>query len=270
MSVNGSGRCTNFRYGTHPQPFPLRTVIYTVISGVPIRSHGLHGLLQQNPLVASGIALLVHTVGLVGMIWIDRAWFASMTPVNLLLMSALLVWTQESKDRAFFAAALLAFVTGMTAEIIGVQTGLLFGTYAYGNTMGFGLLGVPVVIGINWFVVVFASVCAATLLEERMRKILRPSAKNISGSRLTIAGVLLSATIAVVFDWVMEPAAVRLGFWNWAGDGTVPVLNYLTWFVVSLLLCAAMRFLRIMPRNTFAVHLLGIQALFFLLVRWLL
>jgi hypothetical protein len=31
-----------------------------------------------------------------------------------------------------------------------------------------------------------------------------------------------------------------------------------------------MRYLRIVPRNVFAVHLLLIQAVFFLLVRWLL
>jgi putative membrane protein len=204
------------------------------------------------------------------MVWIDQAWFASMTPVNLLLMSALLLWTQEAKDKAFVAIAFLAFSTGMLAEITGVHTGLLFGDYSYGRTMGFGVFGVPVVIGLNWFVVVFSAACAATMFTERVARLVRRSAVQQPVSRLSVINVFLSAAIAVVFDWIMEPAAVRLGFWTWAGDGEVPMLNYLTWFVLSIGLCTAMRYLRIVPRNVFAVHLLLIQAVFFLLVRWLL
>jgi putative membrane protein len=253
-----------------PQPFPLRAVIPLVFGGIPVRSHGLQALLQQRPLVATGIALLVHTVGLVGMVWIDRAWFASMTPVNLLLMSALLLWTQELKDRFFYAIAGLSFFTGMLAEITGVHTGWLFGSYAYGSTMGFGILGVPVVIGLNWFVVVFSASCAASLLADRLRRLVKLPSNEGSGARESIVDILLAASIAVIFDWIMEPTAVRLGFWTWAGDGTVPLLNYLTWFALSVFLCAIIRYMRIVARNPFAVHLLLIQALFFVMVRWLL
>lgn len=241
-----------------------------MIGGISIRNHGLQAILQQKTLLATGIALLVHTVGLVGMIWIDRAWFASMTPVNLLLMSALLLWTQEVKDRSFYVVAGLSFLTGMLAEITGVHSGWLFGEYAYGSTMGFALLDVPVIIGVNWFVVVFSAACAASLLAERIRRLLHLSPANGSAARVSFEDILLSATFAVGFDWIMEPAAVRLGFWTWAGDGAVPMLNYLTWFAVSLFLCAAMRYLRVTTRNTFAVHLLLIQAVFFIMVRWLL
>lgn len=241
-----------------------------MIGGIPIRNHGLQALLQQRSLVALAIALLVHTVGLVGMVWIDRAWFASMTPVNLLLMSALLFWTQEDKGKAFVLIAMLAFSTGMLAEITGVHTGLLFGEYTYGRTMGFGIFGVPVVIGLNWFVVVFSSACAATMLTERVGRLLGKSATRPPVYRLSFADIFAAASIAVFFDWIMEPAAVRLGFWTWTGTAEVPMLNYLTWFILSIGLCTAMRYLRIMPRNIFAVHLLLIQAVFFVLVRWLL
>lgn len=241
-----------------------------MIGGISIRNHGLHGILQQKSLVATGIALLVHTVGLVGMVWIDQAWFASMTPVNLLLMSALLLWTQESKDRLFYAVVGLSFFTGMLTEITGVHTGLLFGEYAYGTKMGFAIFGVPVVIGVNWFVVVFSAACAASLLAERIRRLLRMSPATGVAARIPLMDVLLSVTLAVGFDWIMEPAAVRLGFWTWAGDGNVPMLNYLTWFAVCLFLLTVMRYFRVATRNAFAVHLLLIQAMFFVMVRWLL
>jgi putative membrane protein len=241
-----------------------------MIGGIPIRNHGLQAVLQHKSFVALAIALLVHTVGLVGMVWIDRAWFASMTPVNLLLMSALLLWTQEAKDKAFVIIALLAFSTGMLAEITGVHTGLLFGDYTYGRTMGFGLFGVPVVIGLNWFVVVFSAACSATMLTEKLARLISKSTVRKPLSRMSFFSVFVAAMIAVSFDWIMEPAAVRLGFWTWAGDGEVPMLNYLTWFVLSFGLCTAMRYMRIVPRNVFAVQLLLIQAVFFMLVRWLL
>jgi uncharacterized membrane protein len=31
----------------------------------------------------------------------------------------------------------------------------------------------------------------------------------------------------------MEPAAVKLGFWNWNG-GHIPIHNYFSWFWTSL------------------------------------
>ena len=42
-----------------------------------------------------------------------------------------------------------------------------------------------------------------------------------------ITGALMTA-----FDYVMEPAAIRLGYWSWSG-GEVPLANYLGWFTIG-------------------------------------
>ena len=80
---------------------------------------------------------------------------------------------------------------------------------------------------------------------------------------------LMGALIATAFDWIMEPAAVGLGFWTWAGDGSIPMLNYACWFLISWLLLLAGMLFGIEVRNRFSIPLLLIQSLFFLMLRWL-
>ena len=79
----------------------------------------------------------------------------------------------------------------------------------------------------------------------------------------------MGALIATAFDWIMEPAAVGLGFWTWAGDGSIPMLNYACWFLISWLLLLAGMLFGIEVRNRFSIPLLLIQSLFFLMLRWL-
>ena len=73
------------------------------------------------------------------------------------------------------------------------------------------------------------------------------------------------ATLAVFIDWIMEPVAVQLGYWKWNGD--IPVYNYICWFVVAIAMLAVFHFCKFDKQNKFAVHLLMIQVLFFLLLR---
>ena len=63
----------------------------------------------------------------------------------------------------------------------------------------------------------------------------------------------------------MEPVAIQLGYWKWSGD--IPVFNYACWFLVSLVLLLFFHFLKFDKENKFAVDLLLIQSMFFLLLR---
>lgn len=79
--------------------------------------------------------------------------------------------------------------------------------------------------------------------------------------------VMDGATLAVVFDWLIEPVAVKLGYWTWLGNGQIPMFNYISWFVISMLLLLIFHVLPFQKQNKFAVNLLLIQAMFFLLLR---
>jgi len=76
-----------------------------------------------------------------------------------------------------------------------------------------------------------------------------------------------TATLATILDWLMEPAAIKLGFWKWAGYGGVPLYNYLCWFGISLIMTTVFYFSDFNKQNKFAVNLLLIQAMFFLILR---
>jgi putative membrane protein len=92
----------------------------------------------------------------------------------------------------------------------------------------------------------------------------QPTARR---SFLLLTLVIDSALIATFYDWVMEPVAVKLGFWQWLGSGNIPALNYYCWFGISLFIQAIFHWLPFKKHNLFAVNLLVIQILFFWALR---
>ena len=200
------------------------------------------------------LAVLVHFSGAIGIAFFSPSFFIPFTPVNLFLMLLMLILNEQQINFQFVQAFLMAVVVGMTTEMIGVNTGLLFGDYAYGEVFGRKLFGVPVLIGINWFCIVYASHVVAKKFNNTTIK-----------GKLSVA--LLAASIATAFDWIMEPVAMKLGFWNWS-DGTIPLFNYVSWFVISFAVSIAFGYLKIQANNKFAPYFLMIQALFFLFLRF--
>jgi bisanhydrobacterioruberin hydratase len=182
-------------------------------------------------------------------------------------MFALLLWTQRSPGIQFFLFMAIVVLAGIGVEITGVNTGALFGQYSYGKVLGYKWMGVPLLIGINWFITIY---CCGIAIHSLLLRVIRTAAVDSEIPPKTIKAlsvVVDGATLAVFFDWVMEPVAVKLGFWQWGGNGSIPAFNYLCWFGISLLLLACFHALQFNKSNKFAVHLLLIQVMFFLILR---
>lgn len=216
------------------------------------------------------IALLFHISGAIGMLFTNsKDWFIALTPLNLLLMVVLLCWNQEKINLSFLLFFALCFVTGMAAEITGTGTGYLFGNYKYGTVMGPSFQNVPLLIGVYWFVIVFGSFSLMQIVHQRTAAWLLKKSETPSRMLTGLSLVFDSALLTVIFDWIMEPAAIRLGFWQWT-DGSIPFFNYVCWFAVSAMLLLAARMFRGLQPNHFAVHLYIIQLFFFVTLRiWL-
>ena len=215
---------------------------------------------------ATAIAVLFHTIGLIGILFFDRQFFVQSTVINLLLMFALLIWTQKEKNWFFLVFVVAAFVIGLGAEIVGVNTGALFGNYSYGDVLGQKFMKVPLIIGINWFVIIYCcGISIHTLLTKAINRI-SSDTKTKPMALKAISVIIDGATIAVFFDWIMEPVAVKLGFWKWE-NGDVPFYNYICWMMVSNIILAVFHFSKFNKQNKFAVNLLLIQMMFFLLLR---
>ena len=209
------------------------------------------------------ILVLVHTAGAIGMAFYDTALFSGMTPYNLILMFILLVWNQKEKNKQFLNAFLIAFYVGILAELIGVNTHKLFGFYTYGDVLGLKFFGVPILIGVNWFIIVFSCYLLAGLLFQKIYT-KKSDSKNIFTAHLLQP--LIGATFAVLFDWLMEPVALKLGFWFW-NDNMIPIFNYTCWFIFSFLISLSFQAMKVGATNLFSSYLLGVQTIFFIFLR---
>lgn len=216
---------------------------------------------------ATAIALLVHISGLAGILSPLDNVFIKATPLNLLLMFFLLVFTHHHLNRQFVWFATACFFVGFVAEVVGVNTGILFGTYTYGQVLGPKVLNVPLIIAINWFIVVYTvGVCTAAIENY---PVLQKVTKSYPGTWLGVTSIVTGAVVATTFDFIIEPVAIKLAFWQWQGF-MVPTYNYWCWFFLSVLLLLLFRRMRISGHNHFAIHLLLIQTFFFLALRLLL
>lgn len=215
---------------------------------------------KQIPLF---VALLFHISGLIGILCTPyQVFFVNSTPLVLLIMFLLLSSTEKKVAQDFFIFFSISFIVGLTTEIIGVNTGLLFGDYQYGSVLGPKLFGVPLLIGVNWFIIVF---CSGSFCAQGLQVLQKKFNLNVPASAFKIAVVLGGAAIATCFDIILEPAAVKLHFWSWE-NGVIPLFNYICWYSISVLLLSVKMYFNKFSAHPFSIALLSIQALFFLVL----
>ena len=217
--------------------------------------------------IATSLAILFHVIGITGILFFDKDFFIRSTPFNLLLMFALLLWTQEKQNKFFLLFIATCFLAGVGVEIIGVNTSALFGSYQYGNVLGTKIMNVPLIIGINWFIIIY---CCGISVHTLLMKIINrmPVTETTTPQALKALSIIIDgAMLAVFFDWLMEPVAVKLNYWHWNGDGSVPFYNYTCWFIISVLLLTIFHFCKFEKQNKFAVNLLLVQFMFFLVLK---
>ena len=217
--------------------------------------------------IATAIAILFHVIGLVGILVFNSSVIINATPLNLLLSAGLLIYTQQEKKKDFYIFLIVTIITGFIVEVIGVNTSLLFGNYNYGNVLGFKWLEVPFIIGLNWFIIIYCcGISTNTLLNNLLTKVAITPAAPLTFLKATSV-ITDAATLAVLFDILIEPVAIKLGFWHWNGDGSIPIYNYICWIIISLILITVFHILKFNKQNKFAINLLMIQFMFFLLLR---
>jgi putative membrane protein len=118
--------------------------------------------------------------------------------------------------------SILVIIGSFAIEWIGVKTGKIFGYYAYGETLQPILFDVPIAIGFAWLCMLLTSTAV-------MQRIL----PKFSSYHFVIQAISISL-LMVLFDIVMEPAAMKLGYWTWQ-DGSIPIQNFIAWFGISFI-----------------------------------
>lgn len=216
---------------------------------------------SRKQFIATIIAIVFHVIGFIGML-VNKEMMASATSLNLLLMMVLVLYTHENLNTSFLIFFASCFLIGFVAEYIGTSTGYLFGNYQYGKVLGISFKNVPLIIGVNWFLVIY---CSAVTIHFIIKKLALKTGEGVSQRVKFVSTVIDGAMLAVFFDWLIEPVAIELGYWKWEGD--IPSFNYISWFGVSIVLLFLFRLLKVSAINKFGVNLLLIQMMFFLLLR---
>lgn len=197
-----------------------------------------------------GIAVIVYAVGLAGLLFQEtRSQVIGLTPLNLMLSFLVPLVFQKKWSPGLFIGLLCSGLCGFFIEYAGVHTGLIFGKYHYGKTLGPGWEGIPYLIGLNWAMLIFFVV---STLSGRL------------GNAWLIS--LTGACMMTLYDFVMEPAAIKMGMWSW-DNGIIPLQNYLAWFVCSFLLIRVYLMMVKPERNAIATSLLIIQMVFFIAIK---
>jgi uncharacterized membrane protein len=202
-------------------------------------------LKKYLPHAAIAILVIMYGVGLIGLGSTSPEWFLAATPLTLMLSAAALLLNHKDWSRSAIGAMLLAFFLGFGIELLGVKTGLIFGHYHYGNTLGFKVLDVPIVIGFNWLLLVLST--GSLVAKLRIPK---------------LAQAALGAGIMTVLDVLIEPIAMKLGFWHWEG-GVIPLQNFGAWFLIAFFLHLAFAYLHFEKSNPVAGFIVGLQFAFF-------
>lgn len=209
--------------------------------------------MTEREKILSAIALLFHVAGAIGMATSAREWFIACTPYTLILMTILVVFSLKPLDKNLKIFIIFSSLVGFLAEWIGVNTGLLFGEYDYGEHFGVKIGNVPLLIGALWFTTVYAGIQAVKWWEEK-------SGKKLNSLLVALFGSML----ITCYDIILEPAAIKLGYWTWKGS-TVPIFNYFSWFIVSfLIIFLSEKYFKANKDALFPVILSLIQVVFYL------
>lgn len=213
---------------------------------------------------ALGITLLFHVSAIIGLLFTDYDdFFIDNTPLNLIVSLVLLIYTHQKINKSLWLFFIACIFAGLIYEIIGINTGFLFGDYKYSSVMGYKIWGVPILLGNLWFITMYSvgSLTFQTYTWLKVKYNLSIS-KGLELHVLAIAG----AFAAVFLDLFLEPVAIKINFWQWYPLGEIPIYNYVCWFFGSLILQYLFVNLSFNKQNKFAVYLYVIQLIFFITI----
>jgi isopentenyl-diphosphate delta-isomerase type 1 len=151
-------------------------------------------------------------------------WSHYLSAVNVVLFALPSFWAVRWwlgwRDGAILIAVLGVYALAIEASAI--LTGFPYGHFGYSDLLGFRMFGlVPWTVAFAWTPLLLGAYAVAA---------------NLFAGR--ISRVVATTLILTLFDVVLDPGAVRLGFWRYDGGGWfygVPMSNFIGWLVSGLM-----------------------------------
>lgn len=195
------------------------------------------------------VLIIIYCVGLTGFILPEwRETLIGLTVPNILFSITMVLLFHRKWDFEFFSALAAILIAGFLIEYFGVRTRILFGVYEYGETLGLKLFGIPVMKGINWFLMIYTT---RAIVQRFFNK---PVAIALAGTALML-----------LYDYTLEPFATRFDLWTWEG-GVIPLHNFAGWLFFSFLIHIAYAYRVKQPSNPMALPVYLVQLIFFVIL----
>jgi putative membrane protein len=203
------------------------------------------------------VLVVMYVMMIAGAVWHSLGWFDNLMrwlsgPMLIGFGVGVLLQVRRRATPLFWLWAVCVLMLSFMLEWVGVHTGRPFGKYLYTDILQPQWNGVPLAIAFSWLMLLLGS---AKIVQRC----------GAGGSRLL--SIFCVAILMTLFDLVMEPAAVRLGYWTWQ-KGSIPLQNFIVWFVASSLFGAAGSFMHLdkVLASRRLIHFYLTPLLYFLLV----
>jgi len=159
-----------------------------------------------------------YAIGLAGMVLpFSFPLFLELIPLALLLsFFAIFLFHEQKIDLKTTLVFAIIFLAGFFVEVAGVNTGVIFGEYSYGEGLGYKLFNTPLMMGVNWVLMIYLSSSLVARLNAK-----------------PILSVFLASASMIIYDLVIEQVAPVFDMWSWISN-SVPIQNYFAWFLIAI------------------------------------
>lgn len=205
--------------------------------------------LDSNFSKTVGFFVIFYFVGITGMLFpASFPVFVKLIPFALLLSSVALAFFHKNFNTKTLLVFVSIYLCGFFVEVEGVNTGLIFGQYSYGKSLGIKAFNTPLIIGLNWLLLVYitSSVLERTKFHGPVK-------------------IFFGATMMLFYDIIIEQTAPKLDMWTWQNQ-IVPLNNYVAWFIIAAIFHSFIMIFKIKTANKLAPVILVCQVLFFLVL----
>ncbi len=192
------------------------------------------------------ILWLFSICGMIGIKYSDSSdWFLASTPLNLIITFLVLFLNIKKVNFKVIIALIIPFLIGFLVEALGVNYGLFFGNYAYGENLGYKVFGVPLTICINWTILTVVTFdLSFTIFKNRY------------------VAAFLGGFLMMLLDIIIEISAPKFDFWEFENT-IVPIKNYIAWWIIGTIASLIYQTFKVETNRDVSIHILASIGVFF-------
>lgn len=199
-----------------------------------------------NSYICCSLAVAIHLASLAIYLSPQFTALEKFIPYNWILLLGLIIINQPDKSAKFWLFLLLCFSLSFLTELFSLTTGLIFGDFQYSLTLGTKVVGVPLLIGVFWVLLSYATGAFF---------------KNFNIRSHTLRS-LYAALFFLLLEILIEPVAIKFNYWEYLSM-IVPLQKYVAEFCFSFILLRILYHSEFKKRNPAASVVFIMQVLFY-------